>query len=140
MRTYVVDASVAAKWFLPEAGADKAQRLLSGRYTLIAPVLLWVEVASVLWKHVRKRFMSPDEAERMLQHAMVFPVELHDLQPLLAEALHLALEHDRTIYDCLYLALASHAAATLVTEDTRLVRSLANTSLARRVCTLDDLG
>ena len=140
MKTLVVDASVAAKWFLPEAGADQAQRLLSGRYTLIAPALIWVEVASVLWKHVRKRLMTPDEAALILQHALAFPVEQHDLPSLLPQALALANDLDRTIYDSLYLALAIQASATLVTEDARLVRSLSGGRHARRVCLLADLA
>lgn len=139
MKPLVVDASVAAKWFLPEDDADRAQALLTGRYALLAPELLWVEVASVVWKYARKRLLTQVEAERIIEHAMVFPVERHPVEPLLADALKLAIEHDRTVYDCLYLALALRESATLATEDARLVRSLAGGRLSRRVCLLADL-
>jgi predicted nucleic acid-binding protein len=36
----VVDASVAAKWFLPETGSEEATQLLSGANKLIAPDLI----------------------------------------------------------------------------------------------------
>lgn len=139
MKLVVVDASVAAKWFLPEADADKARTLLEGRHSLHAPELLWVEVASVVWKYARKRFLSREEAQQIIGHATGFPVERHPVEPLLQDALTLALEHDRTVYDCLYLALAVRESATLVTEDGRLVRSLAGTRLARRVTLLADM-
>jgi predicted nucleic acid-binding protein len=42
----VVDASVAAKWFLPEADSEAAGRLLTGRRKLLAPDLIRIEVAA----------------------------------------------------------------------------------------------
>lgn len=138
-RIVVVDASVAAKWFLPEPDAPLAQRLLTGRYELIAPDLLWIEVASVVWKNARKKTITRDEAELMVAQMPSFPVERHPCEPLLPDAMAMALEHDRTIYDSLYLALAKRESATLITEDARLVRSLANSKLAARILPLADL-
>ena len=50
----VVDASVVAKWFLPEPHKDNAERLLrdflSETVELMAPDLLVVEVGNLLWK------------------------------------------------------------------------------------------
>jgi predicted nucleic acid-binding protein len=50
----VVDASVAAKWFLPEPYKDKAERLLRDfldeTVELIAPDLIVAEVGNLLWK------------------------------------------------------------------------------------------
>jgi predicted nucleic acid-binding protein len=54
---YVLDASVAAKWFLPRAHetlVDEALALLSDyaadRISLMAPDLLWPEFANILWR------------------------------------------------------------------------------------------
>lgn len=139
MKPLVVDASVAAKWFLPEVGAERAQALLSARFALHAPDLLWTEVASVIWKHARKTIITRIEAETMVRQTLAFPVETHPCEPLLADAMRLALDHDRTVYDSLYLALAIRESATLVTEDAKLVRSLTGGRLARRVSLLADL-
>ena len=50
----VVDASVAAKWFLPELHKDKAEELLRDfldeKLDLIAPDLIISEVGNILWK------------------------------------------------------------------------------------------
>lgn len=139
MTSLVVDASIAAKWFLPEPDAERAQALLDGRFELSAPDLLWTEVASVIWKHARKQIITRIEAETMIRQAFIFPVETHPCEPLLADAMRLALEHDRTVYDSLYLALAIRESAVLVTEDAKLVRSLARSALARCVTLLADL-
>ena len=44
----VVDASVALKWVLNEAGSDWARTLATGATRLIAPSLLWTEYANGL--------------------------------------------------------------------------------------------
>jgi predicted nucleic acid-binding protein len=139
VKPLVVDASVAAKWFLPEPDAAAAQRLLSGRYALMAPDLLWTEVASVVWKNARRKVITSAEAERIIEQALSFPVETHPCEPLLPDAMNLALAHDRTVYDSLYLALAIRESAVTVTEDAKLVRSLAGGKLARRASLLADL-
>jgi predicted nucleic acid-binding protein len=50
----VVDASVVAKWFIPEPYKDNAERLLrdflNDRIELTAPDLLIAEVGNLLWK------------------------------------------------------------------------------------------
>lgn len=139
MKPVVVDASVAAKWFLPEDGVEQARRLLDGRHALLAPDLLWVEVASVAWKYARKGVLTRIEAERLVEHSLMFPVETHPCEPLLPDAVRLALEHDRTVYDSLYLALAIRESATLVTEDAKLVRAFSGGKLSKRVALLADV-
>ena len=61
MTQFVIDASVAAKWFLPPAGeplADEALRLLAGyadgRFRFVVPDLFWAECGNILWKAVRQ--------------------------------------------------------------------------------------
>ncbi|MCK6369926.1 MAG: hypothetical protein L6Q83_01160, partial [Gammaproteobacteria bacterium] len=79
---------------------------LRGRARLIAPDLLVAECANILWKKVRRRELTRDEAllaGRLLQGA---DIELVPMRPLLAAALRLALELDHPAYDCAYLALA----------------------------------
>jgi len=139
VKPIVVDASVAAKWFLPEPDAERAQVLLDERFALLAPDLLWTEVASVVWKHTRKGVITRIEAETMVRQFLVFPVETHPCESLLSDAMRLALDHDRTVYDSLYLALAIRESATFVTEDAKLARSLAGGKLARRITLLADL-
>ena len=51
---FVVDASVAIKWFVPEIHAEAARRLLREGITLLAPDLIWAEVANALWRMRRR--------------------------------------------------------------------------------------
>ncbi|MEH2024315.1 type II toxin-antitoxin system VapC family toxin [Nostoc sp.] len=58
MRRYVLDASVAIKWFVLEVHSDKARRLLTSNYTFLVPDFFFAEVANVLWKRVRRQYGS----------------------------------------------------------------------------------
>ena len=50
MKTVIVDASVAAKWFFPEEGSKAAIRLLDGKHNLLAPDLLRSEFGNITWE------------------------------------------------------------------------------------------
>lgn len=138
-RAFVVDASVAVKWFLPEHDAEFAVEILRAGHRLIAPDLLWIEVASVLWKVARRGALSADEVQRIIADAAAFPVEIFESSSLLPDALRIANAADRTVYDSLYIALASRENAVMVTADDRLVNALANTAWAGSVRRLADL-
>ena len=133
MKTVVVDANVAAKWFLPEQGARAAARLLSKRYRLIAPDLIRIEVANIMWKLARRGALSPDEAAQIVAQFQAMPVQIHDSGPLLSSATEIALETNITVYDALYVALALEHDTACITADQRLVRSLERTSFGRYV-------
>lgn len=138
MKPLVIDASVAAKWFLPEDGADRARALLDPKHRLIAPDLLWIEVAAVAWKAVRRGALGPAEAEQVVRDTQLFPVETHDSVALLPGAIRLAIELDRTIYDCVYLALAIAEDGVVLTADERFTRAVGRAKHARRIRLLPD--
>jgi predicted nucleic acid-binding protein len=58
----VIDASMAAKGFLPEAGSEEAPRLLTSADKLIAPDLIRVEVATAMTRRVRLGELPENEA------------------------------------------------------------------------------
>ena len=64
MMKVVVDASVAAKWFLPEIHSDAAARLLDPAIALYAPDLIVPEFGNILWKKIRRRKSHPSKPER----------------------------------------------------------------------------
>ena len=123
MTPRVIDASVAIKWVIDEAGSARAASLLTGS-RLVAPDLLLVECANVLWKKVRRAELSAEEALvaiRLLQQA---DVELVPTRHLADQAVRLALELDHPVPDCLYLALALANDWILITADDRFVQRL----------------
>jgi predicted nucleic acid-binding protein len=69
----VLDASVAAKWFLPGAretlaaeAAEVLEAYAAGRLRLLVPDLFWPEVGNILWKAVRQGRMSLTSAEEAI--------------------------------------------------------------------------
>lgn len=128
MNLLVIDASVAVKWFVPEAGSEVANGLLRAHRELLAPDFLWVEVGQVIWKMARRGSLAPGAAGRIMASRRAFPVECHACLSLLDDAIDLAVETDRTVYDCLYLALAIREGAILLTADERFVNALESTA------------
>lgn len=132
----VVDASVAAKWYFPESGQASAAALLAdgneGRRDLIAPDLIDLELASVLWKRVRSRECSEEFAREVLVLWETDRPRLIGSRGLVGRALDLALRLDHPVYDCLYLAAAIEYGAALATADRQLER-VARTVLAEVV-------
>ena len=57
MSLLVVDASVALKWVIPEYGSILALALRR-EHRFTAPDLLIADCANVLWKQVRRGFLS----------------------------------------------------------------------------------
>jgi predicted nucleic acid-binding protein len=133
MTKFVVDASVAAKWFFPEIHSDKSRRLLVPRHKLIAPDLIWSEFGNIAWKRVRRGEITIDQAAEIIADFIRMPLDIVPTQSLLGAALELAVATDRTVYDCLYLALAIDRKRRLVTADDRFLNSLATTPFAKRV-------
>ncbi|MBZ5621901.1 MAG: type II toxin-antitoxin system VapC family toxin [Acidobacteriia bacterium] len=133
MTSYVVDASVAAKWFLPAAGephADQALQLLrdytSASLGLIVPDLFWPEFGNILWKASRRQGrMSLRSAEAAIAEMGKLTIPTSSSMPLLSEAFAIAAAFDRTVYDAVYVALAVSTGAPLLTADERLANALA---------------
>ena len=117
----VVDASVAVKWLVPEAGKSAADELLNDGVPLLAPALIRVEVASAIARKVRFdeiRFQAGESAfgrwfELLLNGLMTLLPDEADL----ARAWQLATELRHPLPDCLYRALALRLRTPLVTAD-----------------------
>ena len=129
MTSLVVDASVAAKWFLPEVHSDEALRLLDGPYHLLVPDLLYSEVAKTLWKRVTRNEFSEKQAVEIIGALLNLPLVSFPSRPLTAAALDIACRTGRTVYDCIYLALAALHECRLVNADRRFFNSLGKTPL-----------
>ena len=132
MSLIVVDASVAAKWFLPENGeplADRALALLN-KYDkkgvqFVVPDLFYVETASAIWKAVRAERVPRTFGDQAL--ALLTQREFPTVPSLklLDKAFQIATAFERTVYDSIYVALAVQTNSQLITADERLANSLA---------------
>jgi predicted nucleic acid-binding protein len=115
--TFVVDASVAVKWILPESGSSAAAALRKLNNDLSAPSLIAVEVGNALWRAVRRGSVTRSEALEGFEAALISLQSLIPIEELRVRALALAIELRHPIYDCFYLALAQRENALLVTAD-----------------------
>ena len=140
MSTVVVDASVAAKWFLDEPHTDLARQLLGSGNALHAPEHLLLEVDNILCKRMRWREMSPERADIVRRSLRAMPLERHPLDELLDSAFAIARESRCSAYDGLYLALALSLNARMVTDDQRLIRNMSGGPLSRHVVWIGDMA
>ncbi len=129
--TLVIDASVALKWVLDEAGSDIARTLLAE--SLTAPAFWQAEAANAIWKRARRGELSPAEASNGLAILTASVVVSIPIEIDLEKALSIAMEIDHPIYDCLYLAAAERLSTQLVTADARFINRVRATPYAPRV-------
>jgi predicted nucleic acid-binding protein len=132
MTSYVLDASVIAKWFLPPAGETLVEESLtllksyaSGRTQIMVPDLFWPEFGNILWKASRAGRISSDQAYAAISSLSGQNIPTHPSRPILGDALLIADTFGRTVYDSLYVALAVMSNRVLVTADERLANALA---------------
>src|SRR6476659_1403627 len=123
MKPFVVDSSVAIKWYLPEPHSAKAVSLQTIGNQLHAPDFLDIELAAIAWKKIRRDGLSRADADFIVSQIPKLPLTRHPTGPLIEAAFDLADQTNRTVYDCIYLALAVQLDGTMVTADEKLVNA-----------------
>jgi predicted nucleic acid-binding protein len=122
----VVDASVAIKLVVDEADREAARRIIRDeKHELIEPDFLLVEAANILWKKSRLGEIQQEQVLSGLSDLRVTFDRFVRIDELVDTAVHMSLELDHPVYDCLYLALADGQGSMLVTADGRLLRTIA---------------
>lgn len=139
MSIFVVDASVAVKWFFPEPHSDAALRLLASDNTLYAPDLLFSEFGNVLWKRFRNNEITKNEANAALEGLLALPLQVQFSQALIPLAIEIACAENRTVYDSLYLAAALAVQFPLVTADAKLYRKVSKGRLTGYLLWVEDI-
>ena len=119
MRTLVVDASALGALVFGEPQAEEISRALTDA-TLVAPALLWFEMAAVATKKIRHHPELAAQLHGAFRLAFRLPIAIRDVD--YGETVNLALKNNLTTYDASYLWLAHQLGAELVTLDTELQR------------------
>ena len=133
MSVLVVDSSVAAKWFNNEAHADAALAVLDGSNDLHAPDFFPIEFDNIVCKWVRRGLLKVQEGIDVREAIRQCPIELHPFAALMDSAFAIANETQRSMYDCLYVALAVLLDGSMVTADRRLYDAIAPGPLAAHI-------
>ena len=116
----VLDASGAAEVIAKTVYGADFYNVMMHADKVIAPDLYISETANIAWKHGRK---DRDNAKSYIEESnncIDFIDEFASSLELRIEALRLAQEHDHSVYDMLYAALARRYDAVLVTMDVKL--------------------
>lgn len=123
---FVVDASVAAAWVLPDeqsAAADAVLHRVAAEGAL-APGLLWHELRNILLMAARRGRIADEAVVPSLLRLRRLPIETVPMH-LTGDAavVTLAQRHRLTAYDAAYLVLARERGLSLATADTSLRRA-----------------
>jgi len=138
---YVVDASVAVKWFVREREPDREaafalrRRHVEGQTRLIVPELFLLEVPNAI-KFAKRA--SEDELARVITtlHDLDLQTERHSWD-VLRKTNAIAWAYNLTWYDGLYVALAEVLGYPLITADEALMRKMRGHSIVVRLKELE---
>ena len=124
----VVDASVAAKWLLPEVDSDKAEDILlqwrRKTLELSCPDLVSAEIANTLWKRVVQRQLPAPTAAVRYRNFTDLRIPQEPTPRLIAPALDVALRYGCSVYDSIYISLALDVGWDLITADRKLYNAV----------------
>lgn len=119
-RTYIIDASVALKWYYQEKEREVKQAFKlredyqQRKIDMYAPDLLVYELANVLRN-------KQDLEESYIRDAIESIYEMRILKPpiqeTMKEAIKLALQYNASVYDAVYLAFAKEQRSGFITAD-----------------------
>ena len=121
---FVVDASVAGAWYLPDESdplADTAALRLTSD-SAIVPALFWFELRNVFLMGERRGRISEADTARFISNLARLPLTT-DREPNENAIFHLARAHKLSIYDAAYLELAQRKGATLASLDNALTKA-----------------
>ena len=137
MSSQVIDTSALVKYVLPEQDSSTVEKIVAlhydGTVNLMAPEYVLVESANVLWKHLQRHNIEPEEAVESLRTLRGLGIRLVPDAELLEDALALAAQHGITVYDALFCALTLRENVQFITADYPLVRRMAGTAIQATV-------
>lgn len=131
MRRIVLDASVAATWYLPDEPSPEAAYALDRivHATVSVPDLFWHEMRNILLASERRGRIGPAAGAKAIDHVRSLRFETVATAGLREdrETIDIARRLQLTAYDAAYLHLAQRLGARLATLDQALMHA------ARRV-------
>lgn len=122
----VIDASVTAAWCFHDEASSASQDLLRSlpHRQVVVPLLWHAECANLLLTAERRNRVSAERCAELLDLLGSLPVETDaETSRIRGPVFRLAREHRLTIYDAIYLDLASRRGAGLASRDRALRRA-----------------
>lgn len=132
-RCYVLDASVAAKWFVSQEEADRERavtvrdRHVAGECRLILPEFALLEIVNAIRYSPRAKEADGATAVELLRD---LHLDVHPLSwDLLRKANAIAWAYKIAAYDAAYVALAESVGFPLLTADEALLKKMKGHSI-----------
>lgn len=120
MMSFVIDASVAAAWLLPEEFTAEAEIIIGSiSATCPIPSLFWFEIRNILAMSERRGRIGPGDALVGMERIRRLPLDDAGIGSD-GMVLLLSNKHLLSPYDAAYLALAMNRSLALATLDRKL--------------------
>lgn len=125
----VIDASVIAKWFLPdeqetEIALKIKEDFVQGSISIALPSLVFYEINNLLNLAVVRLRVSGEKAVEIYRDFLELDFEIYFTRELLKLTLETALKYQISSYDASYLSLAELIRAPFFTADEKLVQKV----------------
>lgn len=118
--SFVIDASLAAAWLLPEEYSDAAETVIASiSEPCPAPSLFWFEIRNILVMSERRGRIASGGALLGMERVRRLPLDDAGIGGD-GSILLLASNHTLSAYDAAYLALAINRNVSLATLDRKL--------------------
>jgi predicted nucleic acid-binding protein len=128
--SFVIDASLAAAWLLPEEYSDAAETIIA---TIASPCpvpsLFWFEIRNILAMSERRGRIGAGGAVVGMERARRLPLDDAGIGGD-SFVLLLAANHTLSAYDAAYLALAMNRSVPLATLDRKLAAAARKESVS----------
>jgi predicted nucleic acid-binding protein len=127
----VIDCSVGIAWLFDEQADDYTEAALNALVGTFAVAPRWwnVEVLNVLLTLERRKRLAAGKVVDLLRHMQRLPVHLRESQTSVFELHALAIQHQLTSYDALYLEAALATGLPLATRDKALQQAAIESSV-----------
>ncbi len=118
----VLDVSAAISIATAAPGKEWVYEAILGAEEILVPDLYLTEATNAAWKFFHIEGASLQQIQQLAQRSIELPDRVTPAEDLWQDALVLAHRLDHPVYDCLYLTMAQHHNAQLLTLDKRLIR------------------
>lgn len=125
-RTIIIDASVAAKWLLPDEN-DPIANIIKKKFAdreieISVPTLIFYEINNLLKSAVLSKRISINNSIEFYDNFLSLNFTVHWSKELLKNALQKALDFNISAYDAAYVVLAESLQVPFYTSDAKLVK------------------
>lgn len=125
-RSIVIDASVVAKWLLPDeqgnSAANKIRKdLIDRAVSILVPIFIFYEVNNLLRSAVLSHRFDPEKAKQAYDGFLNLNFKVYSSKELFKNTLEKAFELDISSYDASYTCLAEYLQVPFYTADEKLV-------------------